>query len=169
VVAEQPPYSILARGIEREVLPIAQRYGLAVIPWSPLAGGWLTGKYRKGGEQPPTCRGGRQPGRFEIDAPENAAKLDAVEALAQVAEQAGLSLVHLALAFVLEHPAVTAPIIGPRTFEQLEGQLEAAQTRLTPDVLNEIDKIVPPGITLSARDQGYQPPALTDPARRRRG
>jgi aryl-alcohol dehydrogenase-like predicted oxidoreductase len=169
VVAEQPPYSILARGIEREVLPIAQKYGLAVIPWSPLAGGWLTGKYRKGGEQPPTCRGGRQPGRFEIDAPENAAKLDAVEALAQVAEQAGLSLVHLALAFVLEHPAVTAPIIGPRTFEQLEGQLEAAQTRLTPDVLNEIDKIVPPGITLSARDQGYQPPALTDPARRRRG
>ncbi|MCW2863731.1 MAG: aldo/keto reductase [Actinoallomurus sp.] len=169
VVAEQPPYSILARGIEREVLPIAQKYGLAVITWSPLAGGWLTGKYRKGGEQPPTCRGGRQPGRFEIDAPENAAKLDAVEALAQVAEQAGLSLVHLALAFVLEHPAVTAPIIGPRTFEQLEGQLEAAQTRLTPDVLNEIDKIVPPGITLSARDQGYQPPALTDSARRRRG
>jgi aryl-alcohol dehydrogenase-like predicted oxidoreductase len=86
-----------------------------------------------------------------------------------VAEQAGLSLIHLALAFVLEHPAVTAPIIGPRTFEQLERQLEAAQTRLTPDVLGEIDKIVPPGVTLSARDQGYQPPSLTDPARRRRG
>ncbi len=169
VVAEQPPYSILARGVEREVLPIARKYGLAVIPWSPLAGGWLTGKYRRGGAQPPTSRGGRQPGRFEIDAPENAAKLDAVEALAQVAEQAGLSLIHLALAFVLEHPAVTAPIIGPRTFEQLEGQLEAARTRLTADVLDEIDKIVPPGITLSARDQGYQPPALTDPARRRRG
>jgi aryl-alcohol dehydrogenase-like predicted oxidoreductase len=93
VVAEQPPYSILARGIEREVLPVAQKYGLAVIPWSPLAGGRLTGKYRKGGGQPSTSRGGRQPGRFEIDAPENAAKLDAVEALAQVAEQAGLSLI----------------------------------------------------------------------------
>jgi aryl-alcohol dehydrogenase-like predicted oxidoreductase len=169
VVAEQPPYSILARGVEREVLPVAQRYGLAVIPWSPLAGGWLTGRYRRGGQQPSTSRGGRQPGRFEIDAPENAAKLDAVEALAQLAEKAGLSLIHLALAFVLEHPAVTAPIIGPRTFEQLEGQLDAAQTRLTPDILNEIDKIVPPGSTLSARDQGYRPPALTDLARRRRG
>jgi aryl-alcohol dehydrogenase-like predicted oxidoreductase len=168
VVSEQPPYSILARGVEREVLPVAQRYGLAVIPWSPLAGGWLTGRYRKGGAQPPTSRGRNQPGRFEIDAPENAAKLDAVEALAHLAEQAGLPLIHLALAFVLEHPAVTAPIIGPRTYEQLEGQLEAAQVRLTPDVLNEIDKIVPPGVTLSARDQGYQPPVLTDPARRRR-
>lgn len=169
VVSEQPPYSLLARGVEREVLPIAQKYGLAVIPWSPLAGGWLTGKYRKGGQQPSTSRGGRQPGRFEIDAPENAAKLEAVEALAQLAEQAGLPLIHLALAFVLEHPAVTAPIIGPRTLEQLEGQLGAVQTRLTPDVLNEIDKIVPPGTTLSSRDQGYRPPVLNDPARRRRG
>jgi aryl-alcohol dehydrogenase-like predicted oxidoreductase len=118
-------------------------------------------------EQPaPACR---QPGRFQIDAPENAAKLDAVESLAQLAEQAGLSLIHLALAFVLEHPAVTAPIIGTRTYEQLEGQLDAAQVRLSPDVLDEIDKIVPPGTTLSARDQAYRPPALTDPARRRRG
>ncbi|WP_268248849.1 aldo/keto reductase [Actinoplanes ianthinogenes] len=168
VVAEQPPYSILARGVEREVLPIAEKYGLAVIPWSPLAGGWLTGKFRKGGAQPPTSRGANQPGRFEIDAPENAAKLDAVEALAQLAEQAGISLIRLALGFVLEHPAVTAPIIGPRTFEQLESQLDAAQTRLSPDVLDEIDKIVPPGVTLSARDHGYQPPALTDASRRRR-
>jgi len=168
VVSEQPPYSILARGAEREVLPIALKYGLAVIPWSPLAGGWLTGKFRKGGAQPPTSRAARQPGRFEIGAPENAAKLEAVEALAQLAEQAGIPLIHLALAFVLEHPAVTAPIIGPRTYEQLEEQLGAAQTRLTPDLLDEIDKIVPPGVTLSARDRGYHPPALTDPARRRR-
>jgi aryl-alcohol dehydrogenase-like predicted oxidoreductase len=168
VVAEQPPYSILARGVEREVLPIAEKYGLAVIPWSPLAGGWLTGRFRKGGEQPPSSRGALQPGRFEIAAPANAAKLEAVEALAELAEQAGLSLIHLALAFVLEHPAVTAPIIGPRTFEQLEGQLGAAEIRLTPDVLDEIDKIVPPGVTLSARDEGYQPPALADPGRRRR-
>jgi len=168
VVAEQPPYSILARGIEREVLPIAQKYGLAVIPWSPLAGGWLTGKFRAGGAQPASSRAGRQPGRFEIDAPGNATKLAAVEALAELAEQSGLSLVHLALGFVLEHPAVTAPIIGPRTLEQLEGQLGAAQVRLGPDILDEIDKIVPPGVTLSARDQGYHPPALTDPARRRR-
>ncbi|MEU4420938.1 aldo/keto reductase [Actinoplanes sp. NPDC024001] len=156
VVAEQPPYSILARGVETEVLPVAQRYGLAVIPWSPLAGGWLTGRYRRGGGQPPSSRAGRQPGRFEIGAPENAAKLDAVEALAQLADQAGLPLIHLALAFVLAHPAVTAPILGPRTFEQLESQLGAAEVQLTPDVLAEIDKIVPPGVTLSDRDRGYQ-------------
>ncbi|WP_372441864.1 aldo/keto reductase [Actinoplanes campanulatus] len=168
VVSEQPPYSILARGIEREVLPIAQKYGLAVIPWSPLAGGWLSGRFRAGAPQPATSRGGRQPGRFEISAPENAGKLAAVEALALLAEQSGLSLIHLALGFVLEHPAVTAPIIGPRTLEQLEDQLGAAQVRLSRDVLDEIDKIVPPGVTLSARDQGYQPPSVTDPARRRR-
>ncbi|MBO3737595.1 aldo/keto reductase [Actinoplanes sp. NEAU-H7] len=168
VVSEQPPYSILARGIEREVLPIAQKYGLAVIPWSPLAGGWLSGKFRAGAPQPATSRGGRQPGRFEIGAPENAGKLAAVEALALLAEQSGLSLIHLALGFVLEHPAVTAPIIGPRTLEQLEDQLGAAQVRLSRDVLDEIDKIVPPGVTLSARDQGYQPPSVIDPARRRR-
>ncbi|WP_373315502.1 aldo/keto reductase [Actinoplanes campanulatus] len=168
VVSEQPPYSILARGIEREVLPIAQKYGLAVIPWSPLAGGWLSGKFRAGAPQPATSRGGRQPGRFEIGAPENAGKLAAVEALALLAEQSGLSLIDLALGFVLEHPAVTAPIIGPRTLEQLEDQLGAAQVRLSRDVLDEIDKIVPPGVTLSDRDQGYQPPSVTDPARRRR-
>ena len=169
VVAEQPPYSILARGIEREVLPVAQKYGLAVIPWSPLAGGWLTGRYRAGRAQPETSRGAAQPGRYEICDPGNADKLQAVEALALLAEEAGLSLVHLALAFVLEHPAVTAPIIGPRTFEQLQGQLGAAALRLPPDVLDEIDKIVPPGVTVSSRDTGYQPPSITDAARRRRG
>jgi len=169
VVAEQPPYSILARGVEREVLPVAQRYDLAVIPWSPLAGGWLTGRYRVGGTQPATSRGVRQPGRYDISSPENAAKLEAVEALAVLAEKAGVSLVHLALGFVLEHPAVTAPIIGPRTFEQLESQLGAASLRLPADVLDEIDKIVPPGVTLSSRDAGYTPPELTDAALRRRG
>ncbi|GAA2050421.1 aldo/keto reductase [Catenulispora yoronensis] len=168
-VAEQPPYSILARGIEREVLPIAQKYGLAVIPWSPLAGGWLSGKFRAGGPQPETSRGALQQGRFEIGDPENTEKLQAVEALALLAEEAGISLVHLALAFVLEHPAVTAPIIGPRTFEHLEGQLGAASLRLAPDVLDEIDKIVPPGVTLSSRDAGYYPPSITESTRRRRG
>ncbi|MFT4082601.1 MAG: aldo/keto reductase [Nocardioides sp.] len=168
-VAEQPPYSLLARGIEREVLPTAQRYDLAVIPWSPLAGGWLTGRFRAGGPQPSSSRSGSQPSRFDIAAPENAAKLEAVEALSELADQAGLSLIHLALAFVLGHPAVTAPIIGPRTLEQLESQLGAADLRLSPDVLDAIDKIVPPGINLSERDAGYQPPSLVDPSRRRRG
>ncbi|MCC8242840.1 aldo/keto reductase [Saccharothrix luteola] len=168
VVSEQPPYSLLARGVEREVLPIAQRYGLGVIPWSPLAGGWLTGRYRKGAPQPASSRANRFPERFDITAPENAAKLEAVESLAHLADEAGLPLVHLALAFVLEHPAVTSAIIGPRTYEQLEGQLGAADVRLTSDVLDRIDKIVPPGVTLSSRDEGYQPPTLTHPALRRR-
>ncbi|MFI9211750.1 aldo/keto reductase [Streptomyces sp. NPDC053253] len=168
VVAEQPPYSLLARGIEREVLPVAQRYGLGVLTWSPLAGGWLSGRYRKGAEQPQSSRIDRQAARFDIADPENAAKLDAAEALAHLADEAGLTLVQLALAFVLEHPAVTSAIIGPRTFEQLEAQLGADRIRLSRDVLDRIDKIVPPGTNLSARDGGYVPPALGEPELRRR-
>ncbi|MFD9216723.1 aldo/keto reductase [Streptomyces sp. NPDC059544] len=169
VVAEQPPYSLLARGVEREVLPVAQRYGLGVLSWSPLAGGWLSGRYRKGAEQPVSGRADRQAERFDIASPENTAKLDATEALARLAEEAGLTLVHLALAFVLEHPAVTSAIIGPRTFEQLEAQLGADAVRLSEDVLDRIDKIVPPGTNLSSRDAGYIPPALSEPGPRRRG
>ncbi|WAZ19074.1 aldo/keto reductase [Streptomyces cinnabarinus] len=168
VVPEQPPYSILTRGVEAEVLPVAQRYGLAVIPWSPLAGGWLTGRYRTGRPQPESSRAARQPGRFDVDSAESAAKLEAVEALAVLAEQAGITLIELALNFVLAHPAVTAPIIGPRTLSQLEEQLGAADSPLPPDVLDEIDKIVPPGTTLSARDAGYVPPGLHDTTARRR-
>ncbi|MFE5796181.1 aldo/keto reductase [Streptomyces sp. NPDC056503] len=169
VVAEQPPYSLLARGVEREVLPVAERYGLGVLVWSPLAGGWLSGRYREGAPQPVSSRAERQAERFDITSPENAAKLDAAEALARLAEEAGLTLVQLALAFVLEHPAVTSAIIGPRTFDQLESQLGADAIRLDQDVLDRIDKIVPPGVDLSARDGGYTPPSLTDPALRRRG
>ncbi|WP_329567916.1 aldo/keto reductase [Streptomyces sp. NBC_01361] len=168
VVAEQPPYSLLARGIEREVLPVAQRYGLAVLSWSPLAGGWLSGRYRKGAGQPASSRAERQAARFDITSPENAAKLEATEALALLAEEVGLTLVQLALAFVLEHPAVTSAIIGPRTFEQLESQLGADKIRLSQEVLDRIDEIVPPGSNLSARDGGYTPPSLTDSALRRR-
>ncbi|MFE9561929.1 aldo/keto reductase [Streptomyces sp. NPDC006487] len=168
VVTEQPPYSLLARGIEREVLPVAQRYGLGVLSWSPLAGGWLSGRYRKGGDQPTSSRTDRQAERFDIADPGNAAKLDAAEALAQLAQEAGLTLVQLALAFVLEHPAVTSAIIGPRTFEQLESQLGADRVRLSADVLDRIDKIVPPGTNLSTRDAGYVPPVLSDPRLRRR-
>jgi aryl-alcohol dehydrogenase-like predicted oxidoreductase len=167
-VSEQPPYSLLARGVEREVLPVAGKYDLAVIPWSPLAGGWLTGKYRLDGGQPESSRAGRQPGRFEIDNPDNRAKLEAVEALTVLADQAGIPLIHLALAFVLEHPAITSAIIGPRTLEQLEGQLGAAEVRLGRDILDEIDKIVPPGTNLSSRDAGYSSPALDDSSLRRR-
>ena len=167
-VTEQPPYSMLVRGIESDVLPVAERYGLGVIPWSPLAGGWLTGRYRKGQEVPQSRRAARLPGRYDLERPGNQAKLDVVEELALLAEDTGLSLIHLALAFTLTHPAVTAPIIGPRTMEQLESQLGAAEVTLSNDILDRIDKIVPPGVTLNRDDSGYLPPALRDPFLRRR-
>lgn len=168
VVSEQPPYSILTRGIEREMLPVAQRYGLAVIPWSPLAGGWLAGRYHSGLTAPISRRAEWLPTRFDPTLPVNAAKLAAVDTLTSLADEAGLSLIHLAIAFVLEHPAVTSAIIGPRTLEHLDSQLGAAKVVLSRDVLDRIDEIVPPGVNLNPADAGYQPPSLTDPAVRRR-
>jgi aryl-alcohol dehydrogenase-like predicted oxidoreductase len=167
-VCEQPPYSILVRGIEAEVLPVCQQYGMGVIPWSPLAGGWLTGRYRKGAEIPVSRRAQRIPQRFDLSLPGNQAKLEAAEQLAVLAEETGVSLIHLALAFVIRHPAVTSAIIGPRTMEQLESQLGAEEVTLEPAVLDRIDEIVPPGTNLNPPDGGYTPPALTTPALRRR-
>jgi aryl-alcohol dehydrogenase-like predicted oxidoreductase len=167
-VTEQPPYSLLARGVEADLLPVAERYGMGVLPWSPLAGGWLTGRYRKGRDVPASQRSARMPARYDLAAPDNQRKLDAADALAVLAEEAGISLVHLALAFVRQHPAVTAPIIGPRTMEHLESQLGADEVTLSTDVLDRIDDIVPPGVTLSRADEGYLPPALRDPLLRRR-
>ena len=167
-VCEQPPYSMLVRGVEAEVLPTCERYGMGVIPWSPLAGGWLTGRYRKGQEPPQSTRAERLPGRYDLTLPENQAKLDAADQLAQLAERAGISLIHLALAFVLRHPAVTAAIVGPRTMEQLEGQLGADEVALSDEVLDEIDAIVPPGRNISPADAGWTPPALEHASLRRR-
>jgi aryl-alcohol dehydrogenase-like predicted oxidoreductase len=167
-VSEQPPYSILVRGIEGDVLPVAQKYGMGVIPWSPLAGGWLTGRYRKGHDVPESHRAQRLPRRYDLSIPGNQAKLDAVEELALLAEDAGISLIHLALAFTLNHPAVTAPIIGPRTMEQLESQLGVLDITLSSDILDQIDKIIPPGVTLNREDSGYLPLALREPFLRRR-
>jgi aryl-alcohol dehydrogenase-like predicted oxidoreductase len=167
-VCEQPPYSILVRGIEADVLPVCRAQGMGVIPWSPLAGGWLSGRYRKGADAPTSTRSERLPQRFDLALPANRAKLDAADALAGVAEATGLSLIHLALGFVLTHPAITAAIIGPRTMEQLESQLGAADIDLPAEVLDKIDAIVPPGTNLNPADAGYTPPALTDPALRRR-
>jgi aryl-alcohol dehydrogenase-like predicted oxidoreductase len=163
-VCEQPPYSLLVRGIEADVLPVCEKYGMGVIPWSPLAGGWLTGRYRKGQGAPDSHRGRRA----DLSTPANQRKLDAVEQLAQVADEAKVSFVDLALAFVLRHPAVTSAIIGPRTMEQLESQLDAPDVTLSDDVLDRIDEIVPPGTNVSASDAGWRPPALADPALRRR-
>jgi aryl-alcohol dehydrogenase-like predicted oxidoreductase len=167
-VCEQPPYSMLTRGIERDVLPTCQRYGMAVIPWSPLAGGWLSGKWRKGSNEMTSGRSSRLPWKYDLSIPDNQRKLDAADALAEVADEAGVSLVQLAVAWVLNHPAVTAPIIGPRTMDQLMSQLGATDLVLDSAVLDRIDEIVPPGTDFIAGDAGYLPPSLTDPAERRR-
>ncbi len=167
-VCEQPPYSLLARGVEADVLPVCQQQGMGVIPWSPLAGGWLSGRYRKDRDLPTSGRASRIPRRYDPALPENQRKLDVVEQLAQLAEEAGLSLAHLALAFVVEHPAVTSAIIGPRTMEHLEDQLAAADVELDDEVLDRIDQIIPPGTTLNAADAGWQPPWLAPEWRRRR-
>ena len=166
-VTEQPPYSLLDRSIERDVLPVAERYRMGVIPWSPLHGGWLTGRFRKGQEAPQTNRAKRMPQRFDLSTPENQAKLDAVEDLAILADKAGVSLIHLSLAFVLQHPAVTAPIIGPRTMEQLESQLGAVDVALDTEILDQIDEIVAPGAIVGG-GSSYGSDALTDPFLRRR-
>jgi aryl-alcohol dehydrogenase-like predicted oxidoreductase len=167
-VCEQPPYSILVRGVEAEVLPVCQRYGMGVIPWSPLAGGWLSGRYRAGGDLPVSRRAERIPQRYDMALPGNRAKLEAAEKLAALADEAGVSVIHLALAFVISHPAVTSAIIGPRTMQHLDSQLGAAGVVLTPGILDRIDEIVPPGVNLNPPDRGYDPPALTNPALRRR-
>ncbi len=167
-VTEQPPYSLLARGIEADVLPVAEQYRMGVIPWSPLAGGWLTGRFRKDQNLPDTHRARLLSSQFDLKNPDNVAKLDAAEQLAVLAEDSGLTLIHLAIAFVMQHPAVTAPIIGPRTMEQLESQLGVVDVTLTDDILDRIDEIVPPGVNIAQSDVGYVPDALANPRLRRR-
>lgn len=166
---EQPPYSILARAVEQAVLPTCARYGMGVIVWSPLNGGWLTGRYRRGEEiATDTGRPSRVPDRFDPNRPEVAAKLEAVEALAPVAAEAGIPLSHLALAFVLTHPAVTSAIIGPRTMGQLTSLLAAADVALDDATLDGIDAVVAPGRTIDPTDLGWAVPELVQPWRRRR-
>jgi aryl-alcohol dehydrogenase-like predicted oxidoreductase len=167
-VSEQPPYSMLVRGIEAEVLPVCAGYRMGVITWSPLGGGWLSGRWRKGQETPDSTRAGRLPQRYDLSVPGNQAKLDAADRLAVLADKAGISLVHMAIAFVLQHPAVTSAIIGPRTMEQLESQLGAADLVLDGDLLDQIDDVVPPGTNLNPADNGWLPPSILDPALRRR-
>src|SRR6516162_2167937 len=166
---EQPPYSILVRGIEGNVLSACQKYGMGVIVWSPLAGGWLTGRFRKDADVDMTRgRAQRLPLRFDPKLPGNQDKLAAVEELIKIAADAGCSLIHMALAFVTGNPAVTSAIIGPRTMDQLTDLLAGASVTLDDDVLDRIDQIVPPGVTLNPADTGWQPPVLADPATRRR-
>jgi aryl-alcohol dehydrogenase-like predicted oxidoreductase len=166
-VCEQPPYSMLVRGIEADVLPTCKQHDRGTIVWSPLAGGWLSGRWRKGAADLTSRRSAMIPGRYDLSLLANQAKLEAADSLAQLAEQSGMSLIHLALAFTISHPAVTAAIIGPRTMEQLESQLGAADVQLDSDVLDRIDEIVPPGVTLNPTDAGWTNPALSAAARRR--
>ncbi len=166
-VTEQPNYSILQRGVERRVLPVAEDHGLGVLVWSPLASGWLSGAVREGHEVT-TSRSTFMSQRFDLSVPANRAKLDAVEKLAALADGAGLSLIQLALGFVTAHRAVTAALIGPRTLEHLDAQLAAAETTLAPDVLDAIDEIVPPGVDLAPAEKNDAPPSVLDPALRRR-
>lgn len=165
---EQPPYSIFARAIEAGILPTCQRYGMGVIPWSPLNSGWLTGRHRGGDETPSEGRASRTPRRFDRSRPEVRRKLELVEELSGLADEAGTTMVHLALAFVLQHPAVTAAIIGPRTMEQLETQLGAVDLQLSSEVLDRIDALVPPGTTIDPEDLGYAAPPIAAAHRRRR-
>jgi len=161
---EQPPYSILNRAIERDVLPACQRFGMGVMSWSPLAKGMLTGKYRRGEQTPDTTRA-----RFFPKAMSDETSIETVEQLLPIAERAGISLIHMALAFVVSHPAITAAIIGPRTPEQLDSYLAGLEVVLSDEVLDQIDAVVPPGTDVAPLEgAAYVPPSLALPSLRRR-
>jgi aryl-alcohol dehydrogenase-like predicted oxidoreductase len=167
---EQPPYSIFVRHIEHDVLPVAERYRMGVLVWSPLNRGWLTGRYRRGSfDRSPESRAGRAwvPAQWDESRPEIQAKLDLVEELLKVAADAGVSMQHLAIAFTLAHPAVTSAIIGPRTMDQLEDLLAGADVRLDDSTLDAIDRIVPPGTVVDENDRGFEPWWFEASARRR--
>jgi len=156
--SEQPPYSMLTRAIEYDLLPTAIRHGLGVLSYSPLAGGWLSGKYRKGQEvgAPGSAARSRNPASYDATNPVNAAKLAAADALGEIADEARLTLVQLATAFVVRHPGITSAIIGPRTMDQLDGYLAADGVDLTHDVLDRIDQVVRPGDTVDVANNYWQ-------------
>ena len=163
---EQPPYSLLVRGIELDILPTARRHRMGILTYSPLAGGWLSGNWTADSSPTSPARQ-RLAARFDMTLPDNQRKLDAVQQLAKVADAAGISLIELAIAFVANHPAVTSAIIGPRTIEQLESQLPAAEVALDTETLDRIDQIIAPGVTLNPADTSYGDHVLQPAARRR--
>ena len=158
---EQPAYSILSRGIERELLPVTQRYGMGTLVWGPLAQGLLTGRVRKGQHNDLRRAAVLRHVR-------DGQRLDVVEQLIPLAAEAGLPMTHLAMAFTIAHPGVTSAILGPHTMEQLDDLLAGVDVALSDDILDRIDEIVPPGTDVGTLDQTYLPPALTDPGLRRR-
>jgi aryl-alcohol dehydrogenase-like predicted oxidoreductase len=170
---EQPPYSIFTRQIERDVLPVTQRFGMGVLVWSPLARGWLTGRYRREAfdrsQESRAIRGAERGMGWQFDEsrPEIQRKLDLVEDVAKVAADVGISMTHMAIAFTLAHPGVTSAIIGPRRSDQLSDLLAGADVRLDTDVLDAIDRLVPPGTVVDEGDRGFSPWWLEAGARRR--
>ncbi|GAA1380482.1 aldo/keto reductase [Pseudonocardia kongjuensis] len=164
---EQAGYSVLQRGVERDVLPVTEQHGMGVTVWSPLASGWLSGMVREGREIT-THRSQFMAARFDLSLPHNRARMDAVERLVPIADAAGLTMIQLALGFVTAHPAVSSALLGPRTVDHLTGQLAAADTVLPTDVLDAIDEVVAPGVDLAAHEKNDSPPALLDPSLRRR-
>jgi aryl-alcohol dehydrogenase-like predicted oxidoreductase len=167
--SEQPPYSMLTRAIEYDVLPTCMRYGVGVLAYSPLAGGWLSGRYRKGRQisGPGSAARAQRSGVYDAINPANAAKLDAADALGSLADEAGITLIQMATAFVIRHPAVTSAIIGPRTMEHLDAYLAADGIDLPSDLLDRIDQIVPPGVTLNVADNMWSAGPLSTAFRRR--
>jgi aryl-alcohol dehydrogenase-like predicted oxidoreductase len=165
-LTEQPPYSLLVRGIELDVLPTAARHGMGILTYSPLSGGWLSGNWTADSSPTSPARQ-RLAARFDMSLPENQRKLEAVEQLAEVAEGTGVSLIELAIAFVVSHPAVTSAIVGPRTMEQLDSQLPAADVALDAAMLDRIDEIVRPGVNLNPADTSYGEHVLKRALRRR--
>lgn len=172
---EQPPYSIFVRHIEHDVLPVAQANGMGVLVWSPLARGWLTGRYRRDGfDDSPDARAvrGKERGpyaaaQFDLARPEIQRKLDLVEGVAKIAADAGISMTHMAVAFTLAHPTVTSAIVGPRKVEQLDDLLAGADVRLDDATLDAIDELVPPGTLVDENDRGFDPWWFEPSARRR--
>ena len=165
-VTEQPPYSILVRGIEQDVLPTTQRYGMGTLSYSPLAGGWLSGKWKKDAAPVPTSAN-RPSARFDMSTAANQQKLEVVDALGRIADEAGITLIEMAIAFVINHPGITSALIGPRTMGQLESQLSAAEVTLSAETLDRIDELVAPGETINPDDNSYGAVELTASARRR--
>jgi aryl-alcohol dehydrogenase-like predicted oxidoreductase len=177
-VSETSPYSIFVRAIELDVLPAVQHFGMGLLAWSPLNGGWLSGKYRQGAPAPEQSRATLVQGqwgdhypilrtRFDLSRPGNQRKLEIVEQLSPVAERAGMTLAHMALAFPLVHPGVTAVNFGVRTLKQFEEVKAGFGTRLSSDVLDAIDACNPPGSIVDEADRGWPLPWLAPEARRR--